>query len=153
MASNNRSFSAVPSNSSPKDVVDAPAQGFARGFQLFQQATIDLAFAGVGRDEVPEMADLGLADPVDTAEPLLDLVRVPGQVVVDHQVAALKVHAFASRVVGDQHQHVAVLHEPLDDLAPIFAGDATMDDLDGIGAAKARPDPVVQVVAACPWVR
>ena len=39
------------------------------------------------------MADLGLADPVDTPEPLLDSVRVPRQVVVDHQVRTLQVNA------------------------------------------------------------
>src|SRR3546814_1386432 len=78
------------------------------------------------------MADFGLADPVDTAETLFDLVGIPGQVVVDHEVAALKVHTFAGCVVCNQHQHVAVLHEPLDDLAPLFPRHAAMDHIDRI---------------------
>ena len=59
------------------------------------------------------MADLGLADAVDAAEPLLEPVRVPRQVVVDHQVGALEVHALAGGVGGDQHAHVGVGAEEL----------------------------------------
>ena len=43
-----------------------------------------------------------LADPVDAADSLLDLHRVPGQVVVDHEVAELKVTALAPRLSADQ---------------------------------------------------
>ena len=49
------------------------------------------------------MADLLLADAVDAAEPLFEAVRVPRQVVVDHQVGVLEVDAFAGGVGGDQH--------------------------------------------------
>ena len=66
----------------------------------------DLALAGVVGDQVPQVADLGLADAVDAAEPLLDPVRVPRQVVVDHQVRALQVQALARGVGGDQHPAV-----------------------------------------------
>ena len=38
------------------------------------------------------MADLRLADAVDAAEALFQPVRVPGQVVVDHQVGALQMN-------------------------------------------------------------
>jgi hypothetical protein len=58
------------------------------------------------------VADLGLADAMDATEALLQLVRIPGQVVVDHQVrAALEVHAFAGGVVGDQEAHLRVVHK------------------------------------------
>src|SRR3546814_7347938 len=70
-------------------VIDAPAERRPRGFQLLQQASINLALAGVGGDQVPEMADLGLANAVDTAEPLLDLVRVPRQIIVDRKSTRL----------------------------------------------------------------
>ena len=92
------------------------------------------------------MADFGLADPVDAAETLFDLVGIPGQVVVDHQVAALKVHTFSGCVVGNQHQHVAVLHEPLDDLAPLFPRHAAMDHIDRIRIAEPSADLVDQVM-------
>ena len=51
------------------------------------------------------MTDLCLADPVDAAEALFQPVRVPRQVVVDHQVAALQVDAFAGGVGRQQYLH------------------------------------------------
>ena len=53
-------------------------------------------------DEVPQAADLFLADAVDAAEALLDPVRVPRQVVVDHQMCGLEVQALAGCVGGEQ---------------------------------------------------
>jgi len=38
---------------------------------------IDLALAGILGDEIPEVANLGLADAVDAAEALLNPVRIP----------------------------------------------------------------------------
>ena len=74
------------------------------------------------------------------------LFGIPGQVVVDHQVAALEVHAFAGGIVGDQHQQVFVLHEALDHLAALLARYATMDHVHGFGVAEARAHLVEQVV-------
>ena len=92
----------VSSKSLPEDVEDAAAEGLPLLLELLEQPLVDLALAGLLGDEVPEVADLGLADAVDAAEALLDAVRVPGQVVVDHQVGALEVDALARRVGGDQ---------------------------------------------------
>ena len=83
-------------------VEDLTAQGLALLVKFLQQPVIDLAFAGLLGDEIPEMANLGLADAVDAAEPLLEAVGVPGQVVVDHQMGALEVDAFAGGVGGDE---------------------------------------------------
>ena len=127
-------------------VIDTSAQRFTRSFELFQQARVDFAFAGVGGDDVPQVAHFRLADPVDTAKALLDLVRVPWQIVVHHQMAALKVHAFAGGIVGDEHQHVPVLHEALDHLAALFAGHAAVDDFHGLRTANARANLLQQVV-------
>ena len=63
--------------------------------QLVQQFAIDIAFPRVVGDQVPEVADLGLTDTVDAAEALLQPVGIPWQVVVDHEVGALEVDAFA----------------------------------------------------------
>ena len=96
------------------------------------------------------MADLGLADPVDAAEPLLDPVRVPRQVVVDHQVGALQVQALARGVGGDQHPAVHVLGEQLHDLAAFFAPDPAVDGDDGFRAAEQAADPFGQVFQGVP---
>jgi hypothetical protein len=74
------------------------------------------------------VADLGLADAVDAPEALFQPVRVPGQVVVDHQVGALEVDAFAGGIGGEQHQHLRVVPEGLLGLEPVLAVDAAVDD-------------------------
>ena len=54
-----------------------PLKRLALDFELLQQTVIDIAFAGLLGDEVPEMADLGLPDAVNATEALLQPVRVP----------------------------------------------------------------------------
>src|SRR5690606_4421164 len=104
-----------------QDVEHLAAQRRALDFQLLEQALEHVAFAGSGGDHVPEVADLALADAVDAAEALLDAVRVPRQVVVDHEVGVLEVHALAGRVGGDQDQGVGILAEALLDPAALVA--------------------------------
>ena len=108
-------------------VEDLAAERLARLLQLLQQRAIDVALAGLVGDQVPEVADLGLADAVDAAEALLEPVRVPGQVVVDHQVGALEVDALAGGVGGEQHLHVGVVPERLLRLQPLLAAHAAVD--------------------------
>ena len=120
-------------------VEDLAAERVARLFELFEQPAIDLALSGVGCAEVPEVADLGLADAVNAAEPLLNAVRIPWQVVIDHQVrAALQVDAFAGCVVGDHHLHDRVAIERSDGGAARLASDAAMDHDDAISADGRR---------------
>ena len=96
------------------------------------------------------MADLGLADPVDAAEPLLDPVRVPRQVVVDHQVRALQVQALAGGVGGDQHPGVLVLGEQFGDPAAFLTPDPAVDGDHGVGAAEQVTDAFGQVLQGVP---
>ncbi len=128
-----------------EDVVDPAAERLARRFELLQEAGVDGALAGLVRDQVPEVADLGLADPVDAAEALLEAVGVPGQVVVDHQVGALEVDAFARGVVRDHDQDRGVVQEGVDGVAARLAGEAAVDLDDGLGAAEAGADLVGEV--------
>ena len=62
----------MPSKTLAEHVEDLAAERLALALELLEQALVDLALAGVLGDEVPEVADLGLADAVDAAEPLLD---------------------------------------------------------------------------------
>lgn len=127
-------------------VEDLVAQGGALGVELFEEALEDLTLAGVDRDEVPEMADLGLADAVDTTEALLDPVRVPGQVVVDHEVGPLEVHTFPGRVRGDEDRAVLVLHERLLQLAALLPLGAAVNRDDRLGTAEQAPQPLDEIV-------
>ncbi len=58
------------------------------------------------------MTHLRLADPVYATEALLQPVRVPWQVVVDHQVgAALQIDALSSGIVCNEDAHVWIIVE------------------------------------------
>ena len=110
---------------------------------------VDLAFARVLGHEIPQVADFGLADAVDAAEPLLQAVRIPGQVVVDHQVSALQVDAFAGGVGGDEDFDFLVLRERFLGLAPFLAADAAVDDDDGLGSPERVPECARRDNSAC----
>jgi hypothetical protein len=53
--------------------------------------------------EVDDHRLLGLAVAMDASDPLLDALRVPGQVVVDERVGELEVEALGPRLGGDEH--------------------------------------------------
>ncbi len=138
MASHEQFLEADPLEHVAEDVEDATLQRLALDLQLFQQSVVNVAFASLLGDEVPEVADLGLADAVDAAEPLFEAVGVPGQVVVDHQVGALEVHAFAGRVGGDQHADIGVGAEQGLRLPALVAVRAAVDGDDGLVRSRAR---------------
>ena len=127
-------------------VEDLAAEGLAGLLQLLQQLAVDIAFAGFLGHQVPEVADFGLADAVDAAEALLDAVGVPRQVVVDHQVGALEVDAFARGVRGKQHLHLGVVLERLLRLHALLAAHAAVDHDHGLLAAEQRGDAVLKIV-------
>jgi len=92
------------------------------------------------------VAHLGLADAVDAAEPLLEAVRVPGQVVIDHQVGALEVDTFTRGVRGQQHPHFGIVLERLLRLHTLLAAQAAVDDDHRLLASQRRGDACLQVV-------
>ena len=121
------------------------AQRLARFLELLEQPAIHVALAGLLGDQVPQVADLGLADAVDAAEALLQAVRVPGQVVVHHQVGALQVDAFAGGVGGEQYLDLGVVQEALLRLAPLLAAHAAVDQDQRLRAAEQRADLALEV--------
>ena len=122
------------------------AEGLARLLQFFQQALVYVALARLGGDQVPEVADLGLADAVDTAEALLEAVGVPGQVIVDHEVGALEVDAFAGGVGGEEDAHLGVVAERFLGGMALLAAQAAVDGDDGLFASQAAGDAGMQIV-------
>ena len=117
-----------------------------RLLELLEKRAVDVALARFLGDQVPEVADLGLSDAVDAAKALFQAVRVPGEVVVHHQVRSLKVDAFAGSVGGEEHLDLRIVEEALLRLAPLLAPHAAVDHGDGLGAAEERADPLLQVV-------
>ena len=92
------------------------------------------------------MADFRLAYTVNTSKPLFDLVWVPRQVVVNHEMPTLKVHTFTSCIVGDKDKHLLILHESLDDLAPLLTGHTAVDDIDSLWLSEPCSNLFKQVV-------
>jgi hypothetical protein len=128
-----------------EDIEHLAAEGVAGLVEFFEEPPVDVAFAGFGGDEVPQVADLGLADAVDAPEALLDAVRVPRQVVVDHEVSALEVDAFAGGVGGQQDADCGVVEEALLGVAPLVTAHAAVDDGDRVGASEERHDALLEV--------
>ncbi len=139
--------SGLPSNvTSPRTSKTVPAEGLRLDGDLLEQAGVDVALAGLVGDEVPQVARLGLADPVDPPEPLLDPVRVPGQVVVDHQVGALEVDALARRIGRDEDDDRGIVLEGRLRRAPLVARQPTMDRDDRLRPPEERADPLDEIV-------
>ncbi len=92
-----------------EDVKDSITERFALTCQFLEELSEDVAFARVEREEIPEMADFCLADPVDASEALFDAVRVPRQVIVCHEVRALQVDAFAGGIGSDENFRVRIV--------------------------------------------
>ena len=112
------------------------AQCLAFLVELLQEPKIDFAFARALGDQVPQVANFGLSDTVNAAESLLQAVGVPGQVVIDHQVGALKVDAFAGGVGGDQDFDFLVLGEGVLGLATFLAAHAAVDSDDRLRTSQ-----------------
>jgi hypothetical protein len=110
-----------------------------------QQALVDVAFPRLPGDQVPEVAHFGLADAMDAAEALLQAVGVPGEVVVDHQVGALQVDAFASGVGRQEEVNVGVAAEALFDGAAGFTAEAAIYVDDVVITAEEGFETAVQV--------
>ena len=130
----------------PEHVEDLAAQRRSRLVQLLEQRPVDLALPRALGDQVPEVADLRLADAVDATEPLLQPVGVPRQVVVDHQVRALQVDAFAGGVGRDEHLDERVVPERFLGLHAILAAHAAVDHDHRVLAPEQRGDALLEVV-------
>src|SRR5262249_19138122 len=110
--------------------------GFGGPLYPILEIGVDQVFDRPPVDEVIDLNHLVLAVAVDSADALLDPHRVPGQVVVDADMAKLKIDAFAAGLRRNQEAHSRmVAEEPL-------AGPLGRRFFEGAGAAKGRPNAV-----------
>ncbi|HBB17978.1 MAG TPA: hypothetical protein DCZ97_13600 [Syntrophus sp. (in: bacteria)] len=88
-------------------IENATFEGLVHLIQFFQKPMENPAFdnrlsvLGIRCDKVESVTIPVLSDAVNAAQPLLQSGRVPGHVVVDHQVAELEVDAFAGGLCRD----------------------------------------------------
>ena len=80
-----------------------------------------------------------LADPVDASEALFQTVGVPRQIVIDHQVRALRLMP-SPRRRRKQYLHLGVVFEGFLYPQTLFATDAAVDDDHSFFAAERRGD-------------
>ena len=104
-----------------------PADGVLKDADTPQTALVDVAIDGARRDEVDDGDRLALLSvAVDTADALLDAHGVPGQIVVDEEIAELEVEALAADFGGQQHiQRVGIVfgqRKAAAQLGTIFVG-------------------------------
>ena len=82
---------------------------------------------------------------MDAAEALLNPVGVPWQVVIDHQVSALKVDPLAGGIRGNKHLHFRVVSERLLRLHAFLATHATVNDDHRRRAPKQGDDVLFEI--------
>ncbi len=126
-------------------VEDLASQTLALGLQLVEEFLENFTFTGVFGDEVPQVAYFRLTDAVDAAEPLLDPVGIPRQVVVDHQVCPLEVDAFSCGIRRHKDGGFLVLLEELLDVLAVIPFHATHDGHHCFGVAKQGTDAAGQI--------
>jgi len=90
-------------------IKDSPAKGLARLVELFEEAAVNVALARLLGHEIPEVAHLRLADAMNAPKALFNTIRIPGQIVVHHEMRALKVDAFARRIGRQQYAHLRIV--------------------------------------------
>jgi hypothetical protein len=76
---------------------------------------------------------------VDAAKTLLNPVRVPREITIDHQVGALKVDPLARGVCGNEHLHLWIMSEGPLRLHAILASHAAVDNYHSFFAAAKQP--------------
>ncbi|GBD06134.1 hypothetical protein HRbin20_01736 [bacterium HR20] len=109
-------------------VEDLATEGGASLFELLEQSVVNVALASLDCHHVPQVAGFGLADTVDAAKALFDTVGVPGQVVVDHEVCALEIDAFAGSIGCHEHAYLRIVEKGLLCFAPVFTAHGSVDE-------------------------
>ena len=124
--------------------------------QLAQQLAENLPLDRVRGDEVENVAVFRLAVTVDAAHPLLKASRVPGQIVIEQDIAALQVDAFAGSLGGDEDLGATLARavaefllgaKPGAGLVPGAGLHAAVDALDGETPFPQFQDEVIEGVA------
>src|SRR6202035_2450237 len=97
-------------------------------------------------DKIPEMANLLLANTVNAPEALFEAIRIPRQVIIDHKIGILEVHAFAGGVGGEKDTDFGVGTEQGLAFPAFVAVCAAVNRNDGIGCAEDATDFPLQIV-------
>ncbi|GBD26511.1 hypothetical protein HRbin30_01843 [bacterium HR30] len=134
----------------PQNIEHLATQSPTSLFKFPQQRVVDVTFAGLDGHQVPEVTGFGLPDAVDAAEALLDAVRVPRKIVIDHEVRPLEVDALAGGVGGYQDLDFGVVEKSFLGLLALFPAHAPVDRDHRPGPAEQGGDALHDVVQRVP---
>src|ERR1039458_189375 len=130
----------------PEDVEHPTLERVAFHFQFLEQAMVNVALASLLGHQIPQMANLSLTDAVDAPKSLLKAIRVPRQIVVDHEIRSLEVHALSGRVGCHQYTHLRIGTEKRLQAPALVPMRAAMDGHNGVAVAEDAGDPAMQVI-------
>ena len=127
-------------------------EGIADLLKLLVQTLEDPSLNGVGRDKVEDQAIVPLPVAVDTTHSLFEPIRVPRDVVVEEDMAALQVDAFARRLGCNEDLDVAFTELPLgvEPGSRLIAGARLHAAMDATDAEAPSLQLFHQVVRGCP---
>lgn len=128
-----------------QDIEHPASKVCSLNLQLIKKTLENITFPCFQGDHIPQIASLCLTNSMNTAKSLLDPIRVPRQIVVDHQIGVLKVDTFASRVCRDQEANRRIVSEFVLDLQPFLAGNGTMDTADAVRLPCQGADFLLQI--------
>ena len=129
-----------------ENVEDAAFESIVDIFELGEQAVINLALAGFLGHEIPKVTYLLLANAVEAPETLFKAVRIPRQVIIDHEVGVLEVHAFSGGIGREQDADFRIGAEHFLPLAAFITMHAAVNGGDGFGGAEDATDSAFQIV-------
>ena len=82
------------------------------------------------------MANLGLADAVDTSEALLQTIWIPRQVIVHHEMSPLEVDALACSIRSQENLDFRIMEETFLGLAAFLSPHTTMNVHESLGTPE-----------------
>ena len=144
---------AIKSLAVAKHVEQTSIIGFVNGGNLVEQFAVDFAFASVLGHKIPQRTRTFLPDTMDASEPLLDTIRVPWQVIVDHEIRALQIQSLPCRVGRHKNTHLWIVDESFLHGFACIAVHTAMDDLHRLRLPQQCSDAILQIVQGIPMLR
>src|SRR5262249_6881308 len=123
-------------------------QGITDFLELIKQTLQHTTLDGIGSHKIEDQTIALLAIAVNAAHALLKPIRIPGDVIVEQDVAALEVDPFASRLRGHQDLNSAISELLLGEQprAWVVAGAWPHAAMDGADAEAPGLETVYQII-------
>ena len=89
---------------------------------------------------------------MDAAESLLNTIRIPRKIVVDHQIGSLKIQAFSCSIGRHKDTHPWIVDETFLHFLALVPIHAAMNGFDGLGHAKQCSDTTFEILKSIPML-